>query len=156
MRTGRHFTVGAEKICLENNNLPKLHRSLPIEYTLCIEHFFTVQDFWGTCACPQKQSLPWNFSLYWIYVLHSGFFSKLCLPWKQSLPWNCSSPGVGRPPRPPAKSLHFGISFLEKFCPSCTVQRRAYTLFPEFYRIVGNWFLPKSCVRGSSFQSNSL
>ena len=48
----------------------------------CIENFFTVQDFWATCACPEKQSLPWIFSLYWIYLLHSEFLSNLPLPWK--------------------------------------------------------------------------
>ena len=48
----------------------------------CIENFFTVQDFWETCACPEKQGLPWKFSLYWIYLLHSGFLSNLHLPWK--------------------------------------------------------------------------
>ena len=51
--------------------------------THCIENFFTVLVFfWATCACPKKQSLPWNFSLYWIYFLHSGFLSNLRLPWK--------------------------------------------------------------------------
>ena len=78
---------------------------------------FTVKDFWATCACPEKQSVPWNFSLYWIYIfyhsgflsnlrlpwktectlkfftvlnifLHSGFLSNLRLPWKTELPWN--------------------------------------------------------------------
>jgi len=28
---GRHFAGGAENICPENNNLPKLHRSTTIE-----------------------------------------------------------------------------------------------------------------------------
>jgi len=50
--------------------------------THCIENFFTLHGFWATCACPKKQSLPWNFSLYWIYFLHSGFLSNLFLPWK--------------------------------------------------------------------------
>jgi len=48
----------------------------------CIEYTFYIQDFWATCACPEKQSVPWNFSLYWIYFLHSGFLSNLRLPWK--------------------------------------------------------------------------
>jgi len=76
----------------------------------CIENFFTVHDFWATCACPEKNivalkiftvvnilfifriyinlRLPWkqrfprNFSLYWIYFLHSGVLSNLRLPWK--------------------------------------------------------------------------
>ena len=50
----------------------------------CTEYiFFIILDFFSaTCACPEKQSVPWNFSLYWIYVLHSGFLSNLRLPWK--------------------------------------------------------------------------
>ena len=54
-----------------------------------IEHFFTGHDFWATCACPEKTELPWNFSLYWIYVSHSGF-KNLRFPWKPSFPWKFS------------------------------------------------------------------
>ena len=53
-----------------------------IHSTHCIENIFTVQDFWANCACLEKLSVPWNFSLYWIYFLHSGFLSNFCLPWK--------------------------------------------------------------------------
>ena len=69
---------------------------------------------WATCACPEKQSLPRNFSLYWIYFshseflsnlrwktvcpeftvlntfYHSGFLRNLRLPWKTELPWKFS------------------------------------------------------------------
>ena len=51
----------------------------------CIENIFTVQDFWATCACLEKQSFSSKFSLYWIYFLHSGFLSNLRLPWR--VPW---------------------------------------------------------------------
>jgi len=34
-----------------------------------------IQDFWATLR------LPWNFSLYSKYFLHSGFLSNLRLPW---------------------------------------------------------------------------
>ena len=54
----------------------------------CIEYiFFIIQDFRATCACLEKHELPWNISLYWNIFYHSGFLSNLCLPWKQSLPW---------------------------------------------------------------------
>jgi len=46
----------------------------------CIENFFTVHNFWATCACPEKTELPWNFSLYWIYFLHSGFLTTCACP----------------------------------------------------------------------------
>jgi len=43
-------------------------------------------------ALALKKQLPWNFSLYWLYIVyHSGFLSNLRLPWKQSCPeiFNC-------------------------------------------------------------------
>ena len=46
----------------------------------CIENSFTVHDIWGTCACPEKTELPWTFSLYWIYFLHSGFLTTCTYP----------------------------------------------------------------------------
>jgi len=46
----------------------------------CIENFFTVNDCWATCACPEKTELPWKFSLYWIYFLHSGFLTTRGCP----------------------------------------------------------------------------
>ena len=39
----------------------------------CIEYTFYIQDFWATLCLPWKTELPRNFSLYWIYILHSGF-----------------------------------------------------------------------------------
>jgi len=88
-----------------------------IHWIYCIETIFTIQHFWATCACLEKesfpskvwlywiyflpfkifeqlcaycdnQSLPWNFSLYSIYFLHSGFLSNLRLPWKTESPLN--------------------------------------------------------------------
>ena len=78
-----------------------------IHWIYCIENIFTVQDFWETCACLQKQRFPAKYSLYWIYFLpfkifdpaltlenkicpeifhciyflHSRFLSNLRLPW---------------------------------------------------------------------------
>ena len=46
----------------------------------CIENFFTVHDSWATCACPETTELPWHFSLYWIYFLHSGFLTTFTCP----------------------------------------------------------------------------
>ena len=48
----------------------------------CFENFFTVHDIWEICACPVKTELPWNFSLYWIYFLHSGLLSNFALALK--------------------------------------------------------------------------
>ena len=54
----------------------------------CIEIFFIIQDFWETCACPEKQSLPEIF--HWIeYIFyHSGFLSNSALALKDSCPEN--------------------------------------------------------------------
>jgi len=41
----------------------------------CIDKFFTVYDFWATCACPEKNRIPLKFSLLWICFLHSGFLT---------------------------------------------------------------------------------
>ena len=57
----------------------------------CIENIFTVQDFWATCACFQKQSFPTKFSLCWIHFLPFKVFEQLCAyPEKQSLAWKFS------------------------------------------------------------------
>ena len=45
----------------------------PLHWIHCIENIFTVQNFWTICTCPEKQSWPWNFSLYWIYI-----FTVIC------------------------------------------------------------------------------
>jgi len=71
-----------------------------VKFSTVLNIFFTIQDFWATCACPEKQSLPWNFSLHWVYFYHSRFLSNLRLPWKQNLPWNFSRQGGGRLLRP--------------------------------------------------------
>ena len=64
---------------------------MDIHSIYCIENIFTVQDFWATCACFQKQSFPAKFSLRWIYFLPFKIFEQLCAyPEKQSLPWNFS------------------------------------------------------------------
>jgi len=53
---------------------PEKQRVPWIQYIECI--LFIIQDFWATCACPEKQRVPWNFSLSWIYFLHSEFLSN--------------------------------------------------------------------------------
>ena len=53
----------------------------------CIETFFTVHDFWATCASLKKQ-LPWKFSLYWIYFLPFRIFEQLALALKKRVAIN--------------------------------------------------------------------
>jgi len=40
------------------------NRGCPEFIVLNIRIFFIIQDFCATYACPEKQSVPWNFSLY--------------------------------------------------------------------------------------------
>jgi len=56
----------------------------------CIEHFFTVHEFWATCACPWKNRVA--LKIFTVLDILSTFriFNNLCLPWKQSFPWNFS------------------------------------------------------------------
>ena len=54
------------------------------------EKFLTVQDFSATLRLRWKAELPRKFSMYWIYVLHSGFLSNSRFSWKTELPWNFS------------------------------------------------------------------
>ena len=54
-----------------------------LEFTVLNVFFhFCPSAFRTTCTCPEKQILPWKFSLHWIQFLHSGFLSNLGLPWK--------------------------------------------------------------------------
>ena len=67
-----------------------------------IECIFYPSGVWTTCACPEKQNMPWNFSLYWNLFYLSGFLRNLSLPWKQSLPWFFQAGGeAASPPRTP-------------------------------------------------------
>ena len=60
-----------------------------IKYTAL--KLFTVQDFWATFACPEKQSCPEIFHCIEYIFNHSGFLRNLRLSWKQRLPWNFSN-----------------------------------------------------------------
>jgi len=54
-----------------------------LKFSMILNIFFA--PFWifeQLCACLEKQSWPWNTSLYWISLLHSGFLSNLRSPWK--------------------------------------------------------------------------
>jgi len=61
-----------------------------MEYTFYIQEF---EQF--TCACPEKQRMPWYFSPYWTCIFyHSGFLSNWRLSWKTGLPKNFSLYGI--------------------------------------------------------------
>ena len=77
----------------------------------CIECIFYPSEFWTTCACSEKHSLPWKFSLHWNNdfwgtcacsenrdfpeILHfiecsfyiQDFWATCACPEKESVPW---------------------------------------------------------------------
>jgi len=61
--------------CPENRVCPEMCH--------CAEYTFYIQDFRATCALPEFTALN-------IYFLSFGNLNNLRLPWKQSLPWNFS------------------------------------------------------------------
>jgi len=72
---------------LSNLHLP-WKQSLPWNFPL-YWIYFSILDFWATCSCPEKQCVP--DSLYWVYIFyHSELLSNLRLPWKSELPWKVS------------------------------------------------------------------
>jgi len=61
-------------LTLENGVCPEIFH--------CVGYNFYIKDFWATCACPEKQSLSWYFSLHWNIFYLSWSLSNLRLPWK--------------------------------------------------------------------------
>ena len=55
----------------------------------CVEIFFIFHDFWATCGLHWKTECALN-SLYWMYFYPSEFWTTCACPEKQSLPWNFS------------------------------------------------------------------
>ena len=79
------FTVLNVFFILQNFEQPALalkNRVCP-ENCHCIEYSFQIQDFWATCACPEKQSVPWIHCIEFEYTFLSFRISNnLRLPWK--------------------------------------------------------------------------
>jgi len=100
-----------------------------IHWIYCIESIFTVQDFWATCACLEKQSFPAKFSLYWIYFLPFKIFEQLCAyPEKQHLPWNFS-----------LYSIYFLLRIFEQLALVLNSLYWIYIFFTVTYGEVRDW-----------------
>ena len=52
---------------LSNSALAVKNRVCP-EIFHCIEYTFYIQDFWVTCACPEKQRVPWIHCIEYIFL----------------------------------------------------------------------------------------
>jgi len=76
--TARHWLfiiqIFEQLSCSEKQSCPETFH--------CVKIFFIFQDFWATCACPEKQSLPWNFSLRWNIFYLSGLLRNFAIALK--------------------------------------------------------------------------
>ena len=68
--------------------------NLRLPWKRVAQNFFAVWNILLTfrifeqLALALKTELPWKFSLYWLYFLHSEFLSNLRLPWKTEVTLN--------------------------------------------------------------------
>ena len=77
--TARHWYLIIQ--IFEQLSCPK-KQSCP-ETFHCVEIFLVFQDFWATCACPEKQSVPWIHCIGYIYIFnHSEFWTTCACPEK--------------------------------------------------------------------------
>ena len=114
----RNFTVIAFSgwiYCIEIFFTFPWKTEFAVKFFTVLNICFTIQDFWATCDCPEKQRCPVifhcieytftfrrfeqlslalknsvcpeNFHCFEHLFHRSGFLSNLRLPWKQSLPW---------------------------------------------------------------------
>jgi len=85
---------------------PALKNSVFPEIFHCIECAFYIQDFWATCSCPEKQSVPWIHCIEYIFFIIQDFWATCACLEKQSLPWiHCSE---------------YIFFIIQDFCANCT------------------------------------
>ena len=90
----KFFTV--LNICFTSRSFEQLALALKNwgcpEFTV-LNILLIIQDFWATCACPEKLRVPWIHSAEYTFY-YSGFLSYLRLPWKTELPRYVSLHGI--------------------------------------------------------------
>jgi len=52
----------------------------------CSEYTFYIQDFWATCACPEKNRVPWIHCTEYLFFIIRDFWATCTCPEKQSCP----------------------------------------------------------------------
>ena len=131
--TPRHWCFiipNFEQLALDRKN-----RVCP-EIFPCIEYTFYIQDFWATCACPEKQSVPW-ICIEYIFLIIQNFEQICACPEKQSLPWKFS--------------LHWKIFYHLEFWTTCACPEKQsvpwihcieYTEYCLLFKILSNLRLP--------------
>jgi len=74
-----------------------------LKFFTVLNIFFIIQDFWATCACPEKQSVRWKFSLDWIYFYIQDFWATGACPENRVCPENFQARGVATLPDYPLR-----------------------------------------------------
>jgi len=72
------------------------HPQVNMHWIHCIENIFTVQDFWATCTCHEKQSCLKNFTALNIFFIIQDFWATLRSPWKTEFALNILTALQGR------------------------------------------------------------
>jgi len=67
--------------------------------------FFIIQDFWATCACPEKQSCPGIFHCIEIYFIIHDFWGTCGCSENRVCPEIFQARGGGRPHPPPRSPM---------------------------------------------------
>ena len=78
---------------------------------------FYYLQFWATCACPEKQSVPWIHCIEYIFFIIQNF-EQFALALKNSLLWTFS--------------LYWNIFIFQNFWASCACPENR--ICPEFFR----------------------
>jgi len=81
------------------------HYQVNIHWIHFIENFFTVQYFLATCACPEKQSVPWIHCIEHIFFIIQDFWSTCACPENRVCPENFQARGDAAP-RPHTSYAH--------------------------------------------------
>jgi len=58
---------------------------------------FIIQDFWSTCACPEKQSCPEIFHCIEIFFIFQDFWATCACPENRVYPENFQAGGAAAP-----------------------------------------------------------
>ena len=75
-----------------------------------MEYTFYIQDFWVTCAFPEKQRVPWIYCIECIFFIIQDFWATCACPEKQSCPGIFQARG-GRPPLAHPRLVRLWLSY---------------------------------------------
>ena len=61
-----------------------LKNRVALKFFTVLKYFLSFQDFWASCACPEKQSVPWIHCIEYIFSIIQDFWATCACPEKQS------------------------------------------------------------------------